>query len=221
MNVVSLAELIMACALSPSAEVHDHLYNVVIVQSQGHPLFLQSAQGHTYAPDSAKDAIAIVKGFDEARMSYRIGVAGLSNHALEGYKLSTDDALDACQNIGAASLVLEDLFITHDVSKGTSAMHKALAAYYDPHDPDGLEAITFGARVLARQDVSVERLALDQQAGLKPVTGPTFKMPARLFFDDSPSLFRKNNVNTPEPTTQETQDTPPLKDPSEDMKGAR
>lgn len=176
MKLVTLAQLILACSLSSEPEVENTLYQVVMVGSQGAPYFIQTGQGHTYLPKTRERAETLLSGVlavPGARV--HIGLSALPSSRLKAHTLEPERALDACTNVGIASLELEALL--QDATT-LQARHEALAAYHAPDDPTSTTALAWGARVLASPEVDVREEAESDT----PREGPTFKLVRSAFY---------------------------------------
>lgn len=173
MKFISLAQLILACSASDDSQIQSTLYALVQSSSQGHAFYIEDMEGHLYTPSTKKSVLSIAAGFEHTQKSYRGGLTGLHASYLHTYKMDLESLFSSCTHIELASLVLEDLFMTHKV-KDLSTLHVALADYFDPLDPDGFQAIEFGARVLSWGEVDVQKIALEELEGTRPVKGPTF-----------------------------------------------
>ncbi len=193
MKVLTLAQFILACSLSSEPDVEDTLYRVVMATSQGHPHWIQTHDGHLYTPENQERAERMLSGLlgvPGARV--HVGVAALPSQRLMKQTLEPERALDACTNIGLASLELEPL-LGKKTRKDIQAYHEALATYYAPGEPESLEALSFGARVLAIEDVDVREEAERDD----PMPGPTFTLSRSMFYEEGTPLQQEEPTHEP------------------------
>lgn len=203
MTTLTLAQMILACSLSSSPHVEDTLYRVVMASSQGQPYWMATSQGHVYTPETQERAESILEGMKSGEV--HIGLAALSMTRLIQQDIVPTRALETCTNLGIASLELEAV-LTPETKRSVQVMHEALALYYDPRQPDGLGAISFGARVLAITHVNVQEEAYAEY----PLPGPTFILKRGVF--DGGSGPKEPSPRAEEPTLNKTTDetsTPP------------
>ncbi len=154
---MTLAELILMCSLASSPHVQDTLYRVVLAHSGGQPLTIVDATtSRTYQVTDPARAALIAGRLEDSGHRLHIGVAGLSNHLRFRLQITPGDALKPCRNIGFASLELERV-LTQRTKRDIDALHRALAHYFDPNNPEHLQAIAWGSRVLATPRVSVKQ----------------------------------------------------------------
>lgn len=167
MSTMTLAQLILACSLSSSPHVHNTLHRVIMASSKGQPYWIATSEGHVYTPEHVTRAEAIIEGLPNQEL--HIGLAALSRVHLERLDVTFTQAFDVCTHVGIASLELEGV-LTAKTRSHVQAMHEALATYYDPRTPDSLSALSFGAKVLAMQEIDVEEEASSETPGLAHVT---------------------------------------------------
>lgn len=199
MKGITLAQLILACSLSSEPHVEDTLYRVVMATSQGHPYWMATDEGHLYTPETLGRAQGMLKGFQDAQHTVHIGLAALSSERLKDATLEPSRALDACTNIGIASLELESVLPLS--SKKPQEMHEALALYFMPAHPTSLAALSMGARVLAIKQVNVREEADAEH----PLPGPTYQLERSLFYEQGKPV-------APLPAGPVTPTTPALAD---------
>lgn len=202
MKVLTLAQFILACSLSAEPQVEDTLFRVVHATSKGHPHFLLTHEGHVYTPEDRARAKRTLQGvLDVPGARVHIGVASLTSQRLKTLRIEPHEALDPCTNIGIASLELESL-LDASTRKSTQALHEALATYYAPNNSDGLEAISFGARVLVIKKVDVQKEAENDD----PEPGPTFTLERSAFYEEgipSPKEEPREPVPESQPARKE------------------
>lgn len=175
MTTMTLAQLILACSLSSSAHVHDTLHRVVMASSQGHTFWIATSTGHVYTPAHLERALSIVDGLDTQTL--HLGLAALSTTHLKRLEFEPAHAMDSCTNLGMTSLELERVLPKKGARTAIQAMHKALALYYSPLEPEGMGALSFGAKVLATPTIDVSKEAASEH----PSSGPTFTVSLDLF----------------------------------------
>lgn len=201
-TTLTLAQFILACSLSQEPRVEDMLYRVVMATSQGHPHWMLTHEGHIYTPENKARAEHTLSGLLKAPGArVHVGVAALSSLRLKDHTREPERALDACTNLKIASLELEGVLPSTKKRKHVQALHEALAMYYDPGHPEGLAALSFGARVLAIDAIDVRKEAVSES----PEPGPTFELNRSLFYDEG----------TPEQPTPSVPPTPPESQPAQ------
>jgi hypothetical protein len=172
MMEVTLAELITMCSLAsvPNPDhIHDTLHRVVMAHSGGVSLTVLDANtATTYTPPGLEQAVAVVNGLEASSRRVNVGLAGLSGHLRARLGVGARDALDPCRNVALASLELERV-LTPKTRRDLDALHRALAAYFDPDNPTELQAIDWGSRVLLVPHVSV-RAQVDAPPGARAPT---------------------------------------------------
>ena len=201
-STITLAQLILTCSLSASPHVNTTLHRVVMASSKGHPHWIATSKGHVYTPESLARASAVLEGMPHER--FHLGLAALPSSRLRAMDVPLTHALEPCTNIGLASLEFETL-LTSSTTKHIQAMHEALAAYAYPDRPEDVVALSFGARVLAMEEVDVEEEALSDD----PRPGPTYLLEQELFSGHgTPSMLTTENSLTTPSTLFGTQGKP-------------
>lgn len=181
---MTLWQLILVCSLAgePHADrVEDTLYRVIMASSQGNPLYIHDATTQRdYAPVTGEEAEAIAEELAAAGHSIHVGIGALPLAVLERERVGTSRALDACTNIGVASLALKEVF-TKTNPRGMSELnklHMRLGAYWSPDDPESVSAFSFGARVLQVEPADVS----EQARAARPKPAPRYPKPQHIFF---------------------------------------
>lgn len=202
MSTLTLAQLILTCSLSASPHVNTTLHRVVMASSKGHPHWIATSKGHVYTPESLARASTILEGLPHER--FHLGLAALPSSRLRAMDVPLTHALSPCTNIGLASLEFETL-LTSSTTKHIQAMHEALAAYAYPDSPEDVVALSFGARVLATEEINVEEEAISND----PRPGPTYQLEQELFSGHgTPSMLTTENSSTTPSTLFGTQGKP-------------
>lgn len=181
---MTLWQLILVCSLAgePHADrVEDTLYRVIMASSQGNPLYIHDATTQRdYAPVTRDEAEAIAEELAAAGHHIHVGVSAVPLAVLERERVGTSRGMDACTNIGVASLALEEVF-TEINPRGASELnklHMRLGAYWAPDDPESVAAFSFGARVLQIEPVDVSQ----QASASRPKPAPRYPKPQNIFF---------------------------------------
>lgn len=201
-STITLAQLILACSLSASPHVNTTLHRVVMASSKGHPHWIATSRGHVYTPESLARASAVLEGLPHER--FHLGLAALPGSRLRAMDVPLTRALSPCTNIGLASLEFETL-LTSSTTKHIQAMHEALAAYAYPDSPEEVVALSFGARVLAMEEIDVEEEALSDD----PRPGPTYQLEQELFSGHgTPRMLTTEGSSTTPSTLFGTQGKP-------------
>ncbi len=180
--MATLVELILACSVSTSPVVEDTLYRVVMGHASGHTLTVHDV--HTqenFTLDKSERAVALAQGLAKAGHPVRLGMVALPYRwVIEEMRLDAESTLDACTQIKLSSELLEQA-IKKEGSKTEDQLHRALARYYMPDDPESLEAIDWGARILLVEQVDISR-AHDSNT---PLPGGIYKLERSAFFEKS------------------------------------
>ncbi len=150
---MTLAELIMMCAVGAPGPTRDLMYQIGSSHSGGDPyLIVDHSTGKTHRPGSREEAVRIASVLIEAHHDVRLGIMGLGPAHLRSLGVGVERAFVPCENVGMAARVL-----TAPVPKGMDARHAYLASFYAPGAPMSEHALAFGSRVLASQEVRVSQ----------------------------------------------------------------
>lgn len=169
------ARVIVTCALSSSGQgapehVESLLYRIASVNTRdalhAHTV-IDATLGRRHEATSVSEAAGIARALVDAGHTVHLGPMGLPPQTRARYRLSVEQSLDVCKAVGVASLELERL-VTPSIASRDELLHIALSAYWSPDDPDDLQAIEWGARVLATPTADVAHLARQAPAGTTP-----------------------------------------------------
>lgn len=150
---MTLAELLMMCAVGVPGPTRDLMYQIASGHSGGDPyLIVDHSTGKTHRPGSKAEAVRIATVLLEAHHDVRLGVMGLGPDHVKKLRLSPARVFDPCENVGAAARVL-----TKAPPRDLDRRHAYLATYYAPSQPMSEHALAFGSRVLAQEPVQVAR----------------------------------------------------------------
>ncbi len=150
---MTLAELIMMCAVGAPGPTRDLMYQIGSSHSGGDPyLIVDHSTGKTHRPGSREEAVRIASVLLEAHHDVRLGIMGLGPAHLRSLGVEVERAFVPCENVGMTARVL-----TAPVPKGMDARHAYLASFYAPGAPMSEHALAFGSRVLASQEVRVSQ----------------------------------------------------------------
>lgn len=112
---------------------HATMARVVRVESSYNPYAIGVVRGQLVRqPNNKAEAIATAKMLEKAGYNFSMGVGQVNLYNLEKYKLTYETAFSACENLRAASLILEDCFVRakRKIVDDQQALNAAFSCYY-------------------------------------------------------------------------------------------
>ena len=209
MKTWTLWQLIVACSLSQAepeqaGHVEDVLYRIIMATSQGNPLWVGDVQSQSsFAPSTHEEAVEITHTLLQRGGRTHVGLAALAPETMRRWRIGPAQALDACTNIGIASMALEAR-LGPRTQRDEDELHVQLADYFVPGDPDRLEAMGMGAKVLTIRPVDVSTQARSAQ----PKAAPRYPARQKMFFGEGTPT-----PEAPAPTKWDLPEAPAARDP--------
>ena len=196
----------------------DTMAAIVNVESSYNPYAIGVVGGRLVRqPASRDEAVATAKQLVLDGWNFSVGLAQINRHHLSKYRMTYEQAFDACTNLHISSKILEDCYVraVKRVSKPQAALRAAFSCYYSGNFFSGFKADvvnkqSYVQKVLARAGEmpkaipvvpSIQRdtdlkLLSDKEVDSKDLDalkGPAIE-PAAIPSDNAPVLLNPSNI---------------------------
>lgn len=183
---------------------------VVHVESSFNPYAIGVVGGRlARQPSNRDEAVATARALEADGWNFSVGVAQVNRYNLPKYKLTYEQAFDACANLRVGSKILEDCFVRATPRTGNeqAALQAAISCYYSGNftrgfRPDKAGEPSYVQKVLAQANVQPK--AIPVVPSIKPGEGGAVRPKAVKAADSAPV------AKTPAPVAAEPADHAPV-----------
>lgn len=127
--MTSLVALLTACSLNVSSDL---LHPLIKIESNFNPYAIGLVGGSLdHQPTNLNDFLDTISILDSSNKNYSVGLAQINIKNLNRYQIPVLDAIEPCNNIKIASVILKDCYLKY------KNIGHTLSCYYSGNDKTG------------------------------------------------------------------------------------